>query len=207
MYRLIFLFLLLLTACAGSPDKAPVTVTVPAAAASVTAATATAPAAAAPVTTAGLSITSPAFAQDTAIPAKYTCQGEDIAPALEWADPPQGTKSLALILDDPDAPGGIWVHWVVYNLPADTRGLPESASQGKSTQANLPAGTQQGKNSFNRVNYGGPCPPSGEHHYRFHLYALDTTLTGEALNKTALLKVMDGHILGQGELVGLYQKQ
>ncbi len=154
-----------------------------------------------------LAITSPAFAANTAIPAKYTCQGDDTTPALNWSAPPGGTKSLALIVDDPDAPGGVWVHWVVYNLPADSRGLPEGASSGKSTASSLPAGAVQGKNSFRRVNYGGPCPPSGEHHYRFQLYALDTTISGDALDKAALLKAINGHVLGQGELVGLYTKQ
>ncbi len=158
-------------------------------------------------TGASLAITSPAFATNTSIPMKYTCQGDDTSPALDWPAPPNGTKSLALIVDDPDAPGGIWVHWVVYNLPADSRGLPAGASQGKSSASSLPAGAVQGKNSFKRVNYGGPCPPSGEHHYRFHLYALDTTISGDALDKSALLKAMDGQILGQGELVGLYKKQ
>ncbi len=186
--RLILAFLLFLTACASKPAAPALP-------------TGAAPGAAA------LAISSPAFAQNTAIPAKYTCQGDDISPALEWPAPPGGTKSLALIVDDPDAPGGTWVHWVVYNLPPDARGLPESASQGKSKQANLPQDAVQGKNSFNRTNYGGPCPPSGEHHYRFHLYALDAAITGENLNKADLLKAMDGHILGEGELVGLYKKQ
>ncbi len=156
---------------------------------------------------AALAITSPAFQPNASIPAKYTCQGDDLSPALEWAAPPAGTKSLALILDDPDAPMGTWVHWVVYNLPASARGLPENASQGASKTANLPEGALQGMNSFNRVNYGGPCPPSGEHHYIFHLYALDTVISGDSLNKEALLKAMAGHILAQGELVGLYKKQ
>ena len=187
MKRLILLLLLILTGCAGAPDQAP------------------APSGGNP-SAAEMAITSPAFAQNAAIPQKYTCQGEDISPALEWAEPPQGTQSLALVMDDQDAPVGTWVHWVVYNLPPDTRGLPESASQGSSAQSNLPPGAQQGKNSFNRENYGGPCPPSGEHHYRFHVYALDTMLSGESLDKAALLKAMDGHVLGQGELVGLYKK-
>jgi len=154
-----------------------------------------------------ITISSPAFAANMEIPTRYTCQGDDVSPAVEWTASPAGTKSLALILDDPDAPAGTWVHWVVYNLPPDANGLTESASQGKSTAANLPQGAVQGENSFNRVNYGGPCPPSGEHHYIFHLYALDTTLSGDSLDKTALLKAMNGHILAQGELTGLYQKK
>jgi Raf kinase inhibitor-like YbhB/YbcL family protein len=188
MRRLILTLFLVLTACTSKSAEPP----------------SSAPGGTIP---AELAITSPVFAQNAAIPVKYTCQGSDISPALEWPASPAGTKSLALIMDDPDAPVGVWVHWIVYNLPPDTRGLQESASQGKSTQANLPSGTLQGKNSFNRVNYGGPCPPSGEHHYRFHLYALDITISGETLDKTALLKVMEGHILSQGELVGLYKKQ
>ncbi len=154
-----------------------------------------------------LTITSPAFATNTSIPVKYTCQGDDTSPALNWSALPGGTKSLALIVDDPDAPGGVWVHWVVYNLPAVSRGLPEGASRGTTTASSLPAGAVQGSNSFKRVNYGGPCPPSGEHHYRFNLYALDTMISGDALDKETLLKAMGGHVLGQGELVGLYRKQ
>jgi Raf kinase inhibitor-like YbhB/YbcL family protein len=186
MKRLVLIFFLLLTACGGSEGAQP--------------------AAQAGKTPPALEITSPAFQPGASIPQKYTCQGEDLSPALEWSAPPAGTKSLALIMDDPDAPGGTWVHWVVYNLPPSARGLPESASQAAG-KVSLPEGALQGKNSFSRVNYGGPCPPSGEHHYRFHLYALDDALSGDSLNKEALLKAMDGHILAQGEMVGLYKKQ
>ncbi len=198
MKLLLLIFVLLLAACAGQGNKAPAPgpATGSGKASGGTGAS-----------LAALTITSPAFATNTSMPVIYTCQGDDTSPALDWPAPPNGTKSLALIVDDPDAPGGIWVHWVVYNLPADSRGLPSGASQGKSSASSLPAGAVQGKNSFKRVNYGGPCPPSGEHHYRFHLYALDTTISGDALDKSALLKAMDGHILGQGELVGLYKKQ
>lgn len=153
-----------------------------------------------------LELTSPAFEPGAAIPAKYTCQGEDLSPALSWSGLPQGTQSLALIVDDPDAPMGTWVHWVVYNLPGDASGLTEGASQGSASSSNLPAGTKQGKTSFGRADYGGPCPPSGEHHYFFKLYALDVKLENEGLDKDGLLKAMEGHILAQGELVGVYQK-
>jgi Raf kinase inhibitor-like YbhB/YbcL family protein len=158
-------------------------------------------------TPAAMQISSPAFATGAAIPAKYTCQGDDSSPALEWSAPPAGTQSLALILDDPDAPGGTWVHWVVYNLPPDSRGLAEGASKGKATSFNLPLGVVQGKTSFGRTDYGGPCPPSGQHRYFFHLYALDTAVRSANLDKAGLLKAMQGHVLAQGELMGVYSKK
>jgi Raf kinase inhibitor-like YbhB/YbcL family protein len=154
-----------------------------------------------------LAITSAAFEPGASIPTKYTCQGEDLSPALSWTGVPQGTQSLALIMDDPDAPMGTWVHWIVYNLPADSTGLDEGTSQGGASSFNLPAGAIQGSTSFNRADYGGPCPPSGEHHYFFKLYALDAKMEKEGLTKDDLLKAMEGHILAQGELVGLYKKQ
>ncbi|MBN1219775.1 MAG: YbhB/YbcL family Raf kinase inhibitor-like protein [Anaerolineae bacterium] len=145
-------------------------------------------------------ITSPAFVQGETIPVKYTCDGEDISPPLQWSDLPAGTQSLALISDDPDAPMGTWVHWIVYNLPADTRKLPE--------QVSLPANSVDGKNSWGRTGYGGPCPPSGTHRYFFKLYALDTMLDLAAgANKTKLLQAMEGHILAQAELMGTYARQ
>jgi Raf kinase inhibitor-like YbhB/YbcL family protein len=193
MIRLIFVFIFILTACTNggraSRTADQVKTTIPG--------TLTVP----------FTISSPAFSQNSEIPIRYTCQGDDVSPAVDWSAPPAETKSLALIMDDPDAPAGTWVHWVVYNLPPDATGIPESASQGKSTSGNLPRSTIQGKNSFNRINYGGPCPPFGEHHYIFHLYALDTIIRGEALDKAALLKAMDGHILAQDELTGLYKKK
>lgn len=153
-----------------------------------------------------LTLTSPAFAPGAAIPKQYTCQGADSSPALAWTPGPQGTQTYALIMDDPDAPGGTWVHWVIYNLPATALALPEGASSSKVPAANLPAGAAQGQTSFNRAGYGGPCPPSGTHRYFFHLYALDITLAHTALDKAALLKAMTGHILAQGELMGTYKK-
>jgi len=154
---------------------------------------------------AALPLSSPAFEPGQPIPSRYTCQGEDISPPLEWQAPPPGTQSFALIMDDPDAPGAVWVHWVVYNLPPGARGLPEAAA-GSQTSTGLPEGAVTGTNSWRRAGYGGPCPPSGEHRYFFRLYALDTTLDQQPLDKQALLKAIDGHILGQGELVGTYRK-
>jgi Raf kinase inhibitor-like YbhB/YbcL family protein len=153
-----------------------------------------------------ITITSPAFEPGAEIPAKYTCDGEDSSPPLEWADPPEGTQSFALIVDDPDAPIRIWVHWVVYNLPSESRSLPDSASRAKGKTFNLPEGAVQGKSSFNRTDYGGPCPPGGQHRYVFHLYALDTVLGSETMDKAALIKAMQGHILAQGELMGVFTR-
>jgi len=147
---------------------------------------------------ADLTITSPAFAGKSAIPARYTCDGEDINPALQIGAVPNGAKSLALIVDDPDAPAGTWVHWVVWNIPPQTREIPENG---------LPAGAVQGLNDWKRNSYGGPCPPSGTHRYFFRLYALDATLNLAATtSKAALLRAMQGHIIAQGELMGTYRR-
>lgn len=144
-------------------------------------------------------LTSSAFAQGERIPTKYTCDGEDISPPLQWSNPPQGAQSFALIMDDPDAPVGTWVHWVLFNLPANIQELPE--------QATPPTGSQEGRNSWGRTGYGGPCPPSGTHRYFFKLYALDTTvnLTASA-DKAQLLRAMEGHILAQAEVMGTYSR-
>jgi len=148
-------------------------------------------------------LASPAFAHETLIPIKYTCDGEDISPPLEWSEPPQGVQSFALICDDPDAPVGTWVHWVLYNLPADVRALPEALPP----DPRLPDGSQHGENSWRRLGYGGPCPPGGTHRYYFRLYALDTLLDLEAgVGKEQLLKAMEGHILAQTELMGRYAR-
>jgi Raf kinase inhibitor-like YbhB/YbcL family protein len=152
-------------------------------------------------------VTSQAFVDEEAIPVQYTCQGDDSSPDLSWTNPPEGTKSLALIVDDPDAPNGTWVHWVVYNLPAGANGLAKGASKGNSKTFNLPDGTLQGKSSFNRSDYGGPCPPSGTHHYFFKLYALDTIINTPGLDNAGLLKAMQGHVIGSGQLVGTFQKK
>jgi len=154
-----------------------------------------------PLSSLSIDLTSPAFAAGETLPSEFTCDGDDISPELNWADPPAGTLSFALIMDDPDAPAGTWVHWVLYNLPADTRGLLEGYTP--------EAGAIAGKTSWNRQEYGGPCPPppTGQHRYFFKLYALDTTLNaGTALNKDELLEQMEGHVLGQGELMGVYER-
>lgn len=152
-----------------------------------------------------LTLTSRAFAHKTAMPSPCTCDGADLSPPLAWTDPPAGTKSFALIVDDPDAPLGMWVHWVLYNLPAASRSLAE----------HLPAsdpmvdGSRQGLNDFRRLGYGGPCPPPGSaHRYVFKLYALDAALTlPPRATKAQLERAMDGHILAKAELIGLYQRK
>lgn len=154
-----------------------------------------------------LNIRSPSFAHNGAIPARYTCDGKNISPPLEWAGLPDGTRSLALIVDDPDAPDPAaprttWVHWVLYNIPPDSKGLRESAEF-----AGLPPGTLQGINDWHRTGYGGPCPPIGRHRYFFKLYALDVLLADLANPaKPVLEKATRGHVLGHAELVGLYQR-
>jgi len=150
-----------------------------------------------------LSITSSAFKNGSTIPAVYTCKGDDTSPALSWNDPPSNTKSFALIMDDPDAPGGIWVHWVIYNIPASARGLQAAAP----TKAQLADGSLNGVNSGGKLGYGGPCPPSGTHHYFFKLYALDAILNlSSGANKQQVLSAMQNHILAQGELMGTVSK-
>ena len=148
-------------------------------------------------------LTSTAFTAGNPIPAVYTCTGRNIPPPLAWGDPPEGTKSLALILDDPDAPAGLWVHWVLYNIPATARGLPENIP----TDTTLADGSLHGKNSWSKLGYGGPCPPSGTHRYFFHLYALDIALNLHyGANRTGILQAMQGHILELTELMGTYRK-
>jgi Raf kinase inhibitor-like YbhB/YbcL family protein len=148
-------------------------------------------------------LTSTAFAPGEPIPGKHTCDGEDISPPLQWSDPPQGTQSLALICDDPDAPIGTWVHWVLFNLPAEARSLLEAVPP----EAERPDGSRHGENGWGRLDYGGPCPPSGTHRYVFKLYALDTVLGLEAgASKKQVLQAMEGHILAQAELVGVYSR-
>lgn len=146
-----------------------------------------------------LTITSPAFAGGGTIPAKYTCDGADVSPPLAIGAVPPGTVSLALIMDDPDAPMGTWVHWVVWNIPAQTREIPENS---------VPAGASQGRNDWKRNSYGGPCPPSGTHRYFFKLYALDAPLNiGSSATKADLVRAMQGHILAQGELMGTFHRR
>ncbi len=154
-----------------------------------------------------LTIISPAFGQNDAIPALYTCDGKDISPALTWSGVPEGTKSLALIVDDPDAPDPAapkmtWVHWVLYNLPPGTTDLPEEVPP-----SGLPRGTLQGLNDWKRTGYGGPCPPIGRHRYFHKLYALDVALPDLGTpSKAALEKAMKGHVLAEARLVGTYQR-
>lgn len=145
-----------------------------------------------------LTVTSAALAEGGAIAAKYTCDGLNVNPPLTIGATPAGTRSLALIVDDPDAPAGIWVHWVAWNIPASTRDIPENG---------LPAGAQQGHNDWKRNDYGGPCPPSGTHRYFFKIYALDTTLTlAPSATKTDLERAMQGHVLAMGQLMGTYKR-
>jgi Raf kinase inhibitor-like YbhB/YbcL family protein len=151
-----------------------------------------------------IQITSPAFKEGEMIPSKYTCDGKNISPPLEWSGAPVNTKSFALIMDDPDAPGGTFVHWVIYNIPASQQNLSE----------NIPAvnklsnGILQGKNSAQRIGYFGPCPPGGIHRYIFKLYCLDTNLNlVSGITKADLLKAMEGHILVQCQLMGTYTRK
>jgi Raf kinase inhibitor-like YbhB/YbcL family protein len=154
-----------------------------------------------------LTLTSTAFAPNGAIPPVHTCEGKDASPPLAWSGVPPGTKSLALIVDDPDAPDPAaprmtWVHWVLYDIPPSASGLGEAVA----TSA-LPAGTREGLNDWGRTGYGGPCPPIGRHRYFHKLYALDTVLADlKRPKKAALEKAMQGHILAQAVLIGTYQK-
>ena len=150
-------------------------------------------------------LTSSAFAHNGAIPKKYTCDGNDASPPLSWSGVPPEAKSLVLIVDDPDAPDPAaprmtWVHWVLYNLPPSSGGLADGAK-------NLPAGTAEGTNDWQRTGYGGPCPPVGRHRYFHKLYALDTVIQGlNNPNKAAVERAMQGHILERAELVGTYKR-
>jgi Raf kinase inhibitor-like YbhB/YbcL family protein len=151
-----------------------------------------------------LSLSSAAFQDGGVIPGKYTCQGQDVAPPLSWGESPAGTLSLALIVEDLDSPGGRFTHWVVFNIPASVRELPENVSP----RAHLPGGSLEGKNDFGKNGYGGPCPPPGKpHRYQFTLYALDTTLNLEAgASKQQVLNALEGHALARGQLIGTYQR-
>jgi len=151
-------------------------------------------------------LTSTAFAPNGPIPAKYTCEGADTSPPLEWSGAPSGIRSFALIVDDPDAPDPakpqrVYVHWVVYNILASATKLPENAAK-----SGLPSGAVQGSNDWGKQTYGGPCPPIGRHRYFFKLSALDTELKLNNPNKAQLEKAMQGHIVGNAQLIGTYQK-
>jgi Raf kinase inhibitor-like YbhB/YbcL family protein len=154
-----------------------------------------------------LKLSSAAFEDGGPMAAKYTCEGRDLAPPLKWSGVPDGARSLALIMDDPDAPDPkaprmTYVHWVLYNLPPDSGGLPEGV-----TSKTLPAGTLEGLNDWKRTGYGGPCPPIGRHRYFHNLYALDVVLKDlKQPTKAQLLKAMEGHVLARAEIVGTYKK-
>ena len=149
-------------------------------------------------------IESIAFKEGAEIPKKFTCEGEDISPVLHWSHPPRGTQSFALIAEDPDAPSGTWIHWVVYDLPARLRGLPDNVPK----LGEIPGGGVQGRNDFGRIGYGGPCPPAGNaHHYFFKLYALDKMLhlqPGEGKND--VLDAAKNHVLGKAQFMGLFRR-
>ncbi len=150
-------------------------------------------------------LTCDTFSEGQPIPTKYTCDGADVSPPLQWSGAPTGTRSFALICDDPDAPMGTWVHWVLYGLPAAASALPEHLP----TSDTLPDGTKQGLTDFKRVGYGGPCPPPGKpHRYFFKLHALDTELELKPrATKQQLLKAMQGHVLAEASLMGVYQRR
>jgi Raf kinase inhibitor-like YbhB/YbcL family protein len=152
-----------------------------------------------------MQLTSTAFAEGGAIPAKHTCDARNVSPPLKWSGVPAGTKSLALIVDDPDAPGGTWVHWVLYDLPPTTTELPEDLPKSQY----VPGGARQGLNDFRRLGYGGPSPPPGKaHRYFFKFYALDALLDLKpGLTKKDLEKAMEKHVLAQGQLMGTYQRK
>jgi len=143
------------------------------------------------------------FQDNGLIPSKYTCDDANVSPPLEWSGLPATTKSIALIVDDPDAPAKTWVHWVAFDIPNSARSLPEAVKPSET----IPGGGKQGKNDFGRLGYGGPCPPSGTHRYFFKIYALDTeTNLPSGATKDELLRAMEGHIVKQGELIGKYSR-
>ena len=155
-----------------------------------------------------LTLSSPAFAHGGEIPSRFTCDGDDVSPALAWSGAPEGTQSLALIVDDPDAPDPaapkrVWVHWVLYNIAPTAKGVPEAV-----TRASLGPGARGALNDWNRQGYGGPCPPIGRHRYFHKLYALDSILPdlGARARKADVERAMEGHILARAELIGTYQR-
>ncbi|MBN2322158.1 MAG: YbhB/YbcL family Raf kinase inhibitor-like protein [Spirochaetes bacterium] len=151
-----------------------------------------------------LTVKSSAFEEGATIPLDFTCDGRDISPALSWSGGPDGTKSYALIADDPDAPVGTWVHWVLYDIPSDVTSLSEAEGSGKK----LDCGAVHGVNDFKRYGYGGPCPPGGTHRYYFKVYAVDTMLQkGPGMSKKELLKLLEGHVLAEGALMGRYSRR
>ena len=150
-----------------------------------------------------IELTSTAFSEGEMIPTRYTCDGEDVSPPLAWSGVPESAQSLSLICDDPDAPVGTWDHWVLYNIPPASSGLPEAVA----TDPTLESGAVNGKNSWGRLGYGGPCPPGGTHRYFFYLYALDIQLAlASGATSAQLRQSMEGHILAEGQLMGRYQR-
>ena len=150
-----------------------------------------------------IKLSSTAFKDGEAIPSQYTCDGVNVSPPLEWSGVPKSAKTVAIIADDPDAPAGTWVHWVLYNLPGENIGMVENLP----AIDNLKAGGFQGKNDFEKIGYGGPCPPSGTHRYFFKIYALDIDLPLKAgATKVEVDKAMAGHVVAQGQLMGTYRR-
>jgi len=150
-----------------------------------------------------INVTSTAFKEGQPIPKQYTCDGINISPPLEWSGVPKNAKTIAIICDDPDAPAGTWVHWVLYNLPADKIGLIENTPATET----LSGGGMQGTNDFKKIGYGGPCPPSGTHRYFFKVYALESELSLKpGATKADVEKGMEGHIVSQGQLMGTYKR-
>ena len=149
-------------------------------------------------------VTSSAFSEGELIPSKYTCDGANVSPPISWESVPAGARTIALISDDPDAPVGTWVHWVLYDLPANVTHLPENVPPDEK----LANGADQGKTDFGKIGYGGPCPPSGTHRYYFKVYALDTSLgLGPGATKGQLLNAMKEHIVAEGQLMGKYARK
>ncbi|HEY0544021.1 MAG TPA: YbhB/YbcL family Raf kinase inhibitor-like protein [Pyrinomonadaceae bacterium] len=196
---LIAIALFALSSCRNQNSPAPQNNAQPSPVASPTAATSSTPA-----SKGAMKLTSSAFADGEMIPAKYTCDGENVSPPLKWEGVPEKARTVALFMEDADAPGGRFAHWVLYNLSASAKELPENIPPEKQ-----PAGVaRQGTNDFKQIGYGGPCPPSGTHRYFFKLYALDTELALDAgATREDLLNAMQGHIIGQGDLVGKYEKK
>ena len=155
-------------------------------------------------TPAALKVASSSFTAGKSLPIEFTCEGGDYSPALSWSGVPAGAKTISLICEDPDAPGGTWTHWVLFNLPAATTSLAEKTP----TSATLPGGARQGTNDFHRIGYSGPCPPPGKtHHYIFKVYALDFELDLKSgANRQELLHAISGHVIAQGQIIGTYER-
>jgi Raf kinase inhibitor-like YbhB/YbcL family protein len=152
--------------------------------------------------TPAIKLTSSVFSEGQKIPRQFTCDGINVSPPLEWTGVPKSAKTLAIVADDPDAPAGTWVHWVIYNVPADTMGMVENVP----ATEEVAGGGVQGKNDFEKIGYGGPCPPSGTHRYFFKIYALDSELPLKAgATKSEVEKASEGHILARAQLMGTYR--